>query len=152
MEIQVTQAEPSHSEFIAQTLSIYFEENNKVNSYNEYKTDYDLLLKHIDKRISMNDQTFKYLVAMDKETQALTGFANYLIDRNKNIGEILVIVPVDKDDVTTVSTLLLETINELKANNLNEILIEIGPLDSIISEQLKEFNSRLLSQKVVVSI
>ena len=76
--VKVSIATPDHQEAIATMLSNYYSRLNEVYGFEKYKTDKDIMLKHVSRRISTSDSEFKYFVALDNNDNII-GFINIYI-------------------------------------------------------------------------
>lgn len=117
-------ANGKHIEYISSSLSEYFKEINARYGFPKFRDDYDLMLKHVSKRIESEDKDFIYLVAEQNESPV--GFINLLVDENGN-GSILAI----KGNKEETKRLLLErAITYFKENGIKKIHGEIVSYDT----------------------
>lgn len=124
-------ANSSHTEYVSASLSNYFSKVNKYFKHPKYKDDYDLMLKHVSKRIPNPDEGLVYFVA--EEDGEPVGFINILIDEN-NFGSILLVIGESKD---IKKGLLEEAVSYFKENKVTGVYGEVMMFDKESVEILK---------------
>jgi hypothetical protein len=130
MEISI--ASSDHIEYLSASLSDYFSTANKHFKHPKYRDDYNLMLKHVSKRISNPEEGFLYFVAQeDKEP---VGFVNILVDEN-NFGSILLVIGESKD---IKKALLEEAVKYFKERKVTGVYGEVMKFDTDSVEILKD--------------
>lgn len=130
MEISI--ASSNHIEYISASLSNYFSTANKYFKHPKYKDDYNLMFKHVSKRIPNPEEGFLYFVA--QENGDPIGFVNILIDEN-NFGSILLVIGENKD---IKKALLEEAVRYFKEKEVIGVYGEVMMFDDDSVEILKE--------------
>ena len=128
MEIKF--ADSSNVEYISNSLVSEYERTNEEFGYQRYREDYNLMYKHVSKRIE-EDGKFKYFVALENGKEV--GFINILIDEN-GMGSIL--MPCgDRKDIK--EGLIMRAIEYFKENGIQSVLGEVMTYDKESIEILK---------------
>ena len=92
--MQIIPAREDHISYISSELSEYFKRENARLDQNKYREEYEVMEKHVAKRISGEEEGFGYLIA--EENDAPIGFVSYMYkdDGNK---EALVVIAEDEE-------------------------------------------------------
>ena len=109
--MQIQPASSSNVEYISNSLVNEYKRTNREFGYQRYKEDYDLMYKHVSKRIE-EDGEFKYFVALEDGKEA--GFINIVIDEN-GMGSILMLCG-DRKDIK--EGLIIKSIEYFKENSV----------------------------------
>lgn len=117
--MNIVNATSDHVDYISRLLANYFSEANQFFQYPKYKDDYDLMYKHVSKRIEIGEEGFIYFVSEDEDGKPI-GFVNVLIDEN-GVGSILVTIGESKEILKELTT---KAIEYLKENNVTNIQVE----------------------------
>lgn len=144
MEISV--ANGNHIEYISASLSNYFSTANKYFRHPKYKDDYDLMFKHVSKRVSNPEEGFLYFVA--QENGDSVGFVNILVDEN-NFGSILVLIGEDRD---IKKALLEKAISYFKERKVTGVYGEVMEFDKESVELLRDMKMEELMISFVLDI
>ena len=133
--MQIQPASSSNVEYISNSLVSEYERTNREFGYQRYKEDYDLMYKHVSKRIE-EDGEFKYFVALEDGKEA--GFINIVIDEN-GMGSILMLCG-DRKDIK--EGLIMKSIEYFKENSVKSVLGEVMMYDKESIEILKTLGMR----------
>ena len=128
MEIKF--ADSSNVEYISNSLVSEYERTNEEFGYQRYREDYNLMYKHVSKRIE-EDGKFKYFVALEIGKEV--GFINILIDEN-GMGSILMLCG-DRKDIK--ERLIMRAIEYFKENGIQSVIGEVMTYDKESIEILK---------------
>ncbi len=144
--MEVSVANSNHIEYISASLSNYFSTANKYFRHPKYKDDYDLMLKHVSKRISDPEGGFLYFVA--QEDGDPVGFVNILIGEN-NFGSILVVIGESRE---VKKALLEKAVSYFKERNATGIYGEVMEFDKESVELLRDMKMKELMISFVLDI
>jgi len=133
--MQIQPATSSNVEYISNSLVSEYERTNREFGYQRYKEDYDLMYKHVSKRIE-EDGEFKYFVALEDGKEA--GFINIVIDEN-GMGSILMLCG-DRKDIK--EGLIMKSIEYFKENSVKSVLGEVMMYDKESIEILNTLGMR----------
>ena len=133
--MQIQPASSSNVEYISNSLVSEYERTNREFGYQRYKEDYDLMYKHVSKRIE-EDGEFKYFVALEDGKEA--GFINIVIDEN-GMGSILMLCG-DRKDIK--EGLIMKSIEYFKENSVKSVLGEVMMYDKESIEILNTLGMR----------
>ncbi len=117
--MNIVNATSDHVEYISRLLAQYFSDANHFFEYPKYKDDYDLMHKHVSKRIEVGEEGFVYFVAEDEGGKPL-GFTNLLIDEH-GVGSILVTIGDSKE---VLKELTVKALEYFKENNVTNVQVE----------------------------
>lgn len=117
MKIELANVEDT--DYIAESLSSFFEETNTHFGFEKYKTDYSIMHKVVSERISNQESEFKYFVA--KKDDVSVGFVNILL--SKKTPEILILSGISLEVEEALLNLAIE---EFKTIGVNTIHGEVG--------------------------
>ncbi len=118
--MRIVGANPLHIDYISDLLSQHFSEANRFFGYPKYKDSFELMKKHVSKRIELLDESFVYFVAEDDNNKPI-GFINLLLDEN-NVGNILITVANNNE---IAKELILYVVKYFKDRGVNNIQGEI---------------------------
>lgn len=144
MEISI--ANSNHIEYISASLSNYFSTANKYFRHPKYKDDYNLMLKHVSKRIANPEEGFLYFVA--QEDGDPLGFVNILIDEN-NFGSILLVIGESRD---VKKALLEKAVSYFKERKVTGIYGEVMKFDKESVEILRDMKMKELMVSFILDI
>lgn len=116
--MQIINAQSIHSDYISSSLVQEYIEANQKFGYPRYKEDYDLMFKHVSKRIEEGNP-FVYFVALDGDIPV--GFANLMIDEN-NIGSFLI---VRGDSKQVKEALIMKSMEFFREKGVSKIIGEL---------------------------
>lgn len=133
MEIKF--ADSSNVEYISNSLVSEYERTNEEFGYQRYREDYNLMYKHVSKRIE-EDGKFKYFVALENGKEV--GFINILIDEN-GMGSILMLCG-DRKDIK--EGLIIKSIEYFKENSVKSVFGEVMMYDNESIDILKTLGMR----------
>lgn len=122
--INIRSAKLSDVQFIADSLSTYFDKINTLFSYPKYKTDISIMTKAVTERIQEDNPEFLYYIA--EEDGNAKGFANILISEEKS--EILVIDGMSEEIKSNLLDYVLDIFNQ---NGIKLIYGETFPIDTL---------------------
>lgn len=118
--MHIVGANPLHIDYISNLLSQHFSRANQFFGYPKYKDSFELMKKHVSKRIELLDNGFVYFVAEDDGNKPV-GFINLLLDEN-NVGNILITVADNKE---IAKELVLYGVKYFKERDVDNIQGEI---------------------------
>lgn len=144
MEIIVSKED--HIEPICNLLLKHFTDQNQYLWIQYYQSNFDIIQKHIHKRITHNDKNYKYFSMIDDKAD-FVWFVNIMTDWER--WEILVVLDTAKN--RWVCTALLNYWTQyLKDNWVTQIYAESFAWDEFYANNLKSVNWKLLSQKWII--
>ncbi|MBU1119644.1 hypothetical protein KKA50_00350 [Patescibacteria group bacterium] len=145
--MKITNATRNHAEYISSLLASHFSKANQFFEYPKYKDSYEIMLKHVSKRIELEEGGFVYFVAED-EMGSSVGFINVLINEDR-VGSILVTIADTKD---IAKELILKAISYLEEQGINNIQGEIFEFESDLKEIYSEIGikNELLNFKLSI--
>lgn len=143
--MQIQPASISNAEYISTSLVSEYERTNKEFGYQRYKEDYDLMYKHVSKRIEEGGE-FKYFVALEDDKEV--GFINIMIDEN-GMGSILMLCGDGKD---IKEELIKKSIEFFKENGVQSILGEVMMYDKESIEILSTLGMKEIMMTFKVQI
>jgi hypothetical protein len=127
--MNIISATSKHVDYISTCLSGYFSKANHFFEYPRFKDSYELMSKHVSKRIEVGVDGFVYFVAEDEAENAV-GFVNLLIDEN-NVGSILVTIADTKE---IAEELIQKSIEYFKENGVSNVQIEVFDYEKDLKE------------------
>jgi len=133
--MQIQPASNSNVEYISNSLVSEYERTNTEFGYQRYKEDYDLMYKHVSKRIEEGGE-FKYFVALEDGQEV--GFINIMIDEN-GMGSILMLCG-DRKDIK--EGLIIKSIEYFKENSVKSVFGEVMMYDNESIDILKTLGMR----------
>ncbi len=133
--MQIQPASNSNVEYISNSLVSEYERTNTEFGYQRYKEDYNLMYKHVSKRIEESGE-FKYFVALENGKEV--GFINIMIDEN-GMGSILMLCGNRKD---IKEELITKSIEYFKENGVKSVLGEVMMYDKESIEILNTLGMR----------
>ena len=133
--MQIQPASSSNVEYISNSLVSEYERTNREFGYQRYKEDYDLMYKHVSKRIDEGGE-FKYFAALENGKEV--GFINIMIDDN-GMGSILMLCG-DRKDIK--EGLIMKSIEYFKENSVKSVLGEVMMYDKESIEILNTLGMR----------
>ena len=133
--MQIQPASSSNVEYISNSLVNEYKRTNREFGYQRYKEDYDLMYKHVSKRIGEGGE-FKYFVALENGKEV--GFINIMIDDN-GMGSILMLCG-DRKDIK--EGLIMKSIEYFKENSVKSVLGEVMMYDKESIEILNTLGMR----------
>ncbi len=135
--MKIVNATQEHVDYISTCLSQYFSQANHFFEYPKFKDSYELMKKHVSKRIEVGGEGFIYFVAEDDAGNAV-GFVNLLIDES-NVGSILVTI-ADTKEVTR--ELILKSIEYFKENGVSNVQVEAFDYEKDLKEIFAEMGAK----------
>ena len=143
--MEIKSANNSNVKYISNSLVSEYERTNEEFGYQRYREDYNLMYKHVSKRIE-EDSEFKYFVALEDDKEV--GFINILIDEN-GMGSILMLCG-DRKDIK--ERLIMRAIEYFKENGIQSVIGEVMTYDKESIEILKTLGTREIMMTFKVEI
>ena len=146
----IIEAELSHLEYIAESLSNYFKKNNRLVGFEAYKTDYELMSRVVKDRLMTPDSHFKYFVMLGINAQPI-GVINISYDNKQ--GEILALILNEEfDDGQHVELMLNQAFTFFKNHEISNVNIEINEQEKNLIEVFKKVGGKYLSSNYIVNL
>lgn len=136
--MDIVLANIDHVEYISNTLTSYFKETNEKYGFQKYKDDYELMHKHVSKRIVDEEGDFVYLVALERSDPK--GFINLFFDENGQ-GSILLL---SGDTYETKKELVLSALGMFKERGLRRVHGEVMAFDTDAVKIYEELGMKTL--------
>jgi putative IMPACT (imprinted ancient) family translation regulator len=144
--MNILDAKEIHVDYVAELLAKHFSQANEFFGYAKYKDSFEIMQKHVLKRVRKEVEGFSYFVAEDDSGNPV-GFVSLLIEQ-ENVGSILALVAEEKK---VMKDLLIKSIDYFKGlgvsniqgeyfsyeNDLKEILMELGIVEELVAFRLK---------------
>lgn len=145
--MNIVNATHDHIDYISNSLVQYFSKANRFFEYPKYKDTFDIMQKHVSRRIEEGDGGFVYFVAEDAQNNPV-GFINVLINEF-GVGSILASVADNKE---THKELINKAMEYFKENNVTNVQGEVFDYESDLKEILSELGVKyeLLSFKLSI--
>ncbi len=129
---------------VAETSNHFIQDNNLIGILDYYKTDSDMLRRHITARIQdFPNNDFKYPV-IDNGAGA-ESFICYLTDKKKRFGEI-VFMYCHNNNEQQLEELVQFAIEDMIANDVKRMKFEVGPGDDIFARVLYNKGAKKVSE------
>lgn len=147
--LNIVLASSYYIDWISNSLSQYYKELNRVNGFEKYRTEVEIMSKHVSKRILDPQSEFKYFVAEDENGDTL-GFISIFVTR---VPEILVIrAGSNTDEKGVINSLMTFTIDYLKGLGYKQFISEVSEIDEFAGIVINSFDSRKLETTYVTQI
>ncbi|WKZ30377.1 MAG: hypothetical protein QY314_01220 [Candidatus Dojkabacteria bacterium] len=147
--MKIIPAEVTHAEAISARLVTHFEAINQEFGFEKYKTDYDLMYKHVSQRISEQSE-FSYIVLTTDDDQFI-GFANTLV--TNGVGELLVVDVISEYlDESSLSLLISRAVELLKESNVHTIFTEIPESKPLLRALLIKHGLKVVMQRAILRV
>jgi hypothetical protein len=144
--MNILDAKETHVDYVAELLAKHFSQANEFFGYAKYNDSFEVMQKHILKRIRKEVEGFSYFVAEDDSGNPV-GFVSLLIEQ-ENVGSILALFGEDKK---VMKDLVVKSIDYFKSlgisniqgeyfsyeNDLKEVLVELGIEEELVAFRLK---------------
>ncbi len=135
-----------HSTYIAELLAKHFSRANEFFGYAKYNDSFEVMHKHVLKRIRKEVEGFAYFVAEDDSGNSL-GFVSLMIEDEK-VGSILALVAEDEEVMKGLAGKSIDYFKSLGINNiqgeyfayeddLKKILMELDIVEELVTFRLK---------------
>ncbi|GEM_PF-2717346 len=144
--MNVLDAKKTHVEYISELLAKHFSQANEFFGYTKYNDSFEVMQKHVSKRINREVEGFSYFVAED-DSGIPVGFVSLLIEQ-ENVGSILALFSEEKE---VMKELIVKSVDYFKSmgisniqgeyfayeNDFKEVLQELGIVEELIAFRLK---------------
>ena len=131
--MNILNAKESHVEYISDSLAKHFSQANEFFKYPKYNDSFEVMHKHVMKRVQQGGEGFVYFVAEDESGNPL-GFVNLLIEET-NVGSVLTVIG---DEKNVLKELLVKSIDYLKSMGVSNIQGEYFAYETDLKEVLME--------------
>lgn len=144
--MNILDAKETHVDYISELLAKHFSQANEFFGYAKYNDSFEVMQKHVLKRINGEVEGFSYFVAEDNSGNSV-GFVSLLIEQ-ENVGSILALFGEEKG---VMKELVIKSVDYFKnmgisniqgeyfayENDLKEVLQEVGIVEELIAFRLK---------------
>jgi hypothetical protein len=144
--MKIIPAEVKHAEYIGSELANFFSQANIHFGYPKYKEDYQLMYKHVTKRLKQSDPSSFYFVQIEDDKEL--GFVNLMIDENR-IGNINIIIG-ESDEI--IKSLFDYAIEFFKNSKIEKVQIEVLPNEKILETFMKNLNSEIVLKRYKITL
>ncbi len=132
--MNILSAKDEHASYIAELLAKHFSQANEFFGYAKYNDSFDVMHKHVLKRISQEVEDFFYFVAEDDSGNPV-GFVSLLVEQ-KNVGSILALIGEDKE---VMKNLVVKSIDYFKSLDISNIQGEYFAYENDLKEVFEDF-------------
>jgi hypothetical protein len=147
--INIINAPVDAAETISQMLVDYYIYINQTYGLDVYKTDYQIMLKHVSQRLQDPASLFKYFLVVDENGKSV-GFANVL---TKPIGEILVIYLIpEANNEGNAEKVLDFVIDQFKVAGTSHIIASLGDVDQKLLTGMKKYTNGVVERKYIIKL
>lgn len=143
----VVMANIDHVDYISEGLSEYFSRINESYGFKKFKTDKNLMIKYVSKRVESDEGGFIYFISKDEDDR-INGFVNLLIDEQR-IGSILVLVG---DDDSVLADLIAKAREYFKEHDIENVYGEYFVEESGDLSVLRDLGmeTKIVNYKLVI--
>lgn len=144
--MNILNAKEEHTNYIAELLAKHFSQANEFFGYAKYNDSFEVMQKHVLKRINREVEGFSYFVAEDDSGNPV-GFVSLLIEQ-KNVGSILALFGEEKEVMKNLVVKSIDYFKNLEISNIQgeyfayendfkEVLQELGIVEELVTFRLK---------------
>ncbi len=132
--MKILDSKEAHSTYIAELLASHFSRANEFFGYAKYNDSFEVMHKHVLKRIRKEVEGFSYFVAEDDSGNPL-GFVSLMVE-DENVGSILALVAEDEE---VMKGLVEKSIDHFKNLGVNNVQGEYFAYEDDLKKVLEEF-------------